>query len=255
MPDDTDTGRNWLDLLPRENWPEPWASMDIGAPLPRPNDLQDPEQPDDRPYMGPVLVVEDRSAVEGYRPYIKALEALAGHLRVLARDFAEIKEPTAQQKRLAAHLSLVAAIELVSTVWGGRGLSFALVDLMAAITDIEEGRQVDWLTPPPIGGRPAGVPHIVALLRGRYASIVELLHRQGMPIQNAALAVQRAISPDDPVWGSGAASWKAVRKWRDRDAKVAGSPEEESFKAGLALAERFPGADPLQILSCMRRAP
>jgi hypothetical protein len=76
-----------------------------------------------------------------------------------------------------------------------------------------------------------------------------------MTIRNAARLVQRAIPANDPVWGSGAPSWEAVRKWRDRDVKVDGSPEKESFDAGLALAESLPGADPMQILSCMRSAP
>ena len=249
MHGDTDTGRDRLDLLPREAWPEPWRSMDTGGPPWLPNDIPDPET-DDRPRLVPVLV--DLS----HAPYIAALEQLSRHLRRLHSDYSALKAPTPQNKRLAAHLSLVVAIDLLRALPGGHKLGFALVDLMAAITDIEEGRHVDWLTPPPIGGRAAGVHHVVAAWRGRYACIVELLHRrQRMPIRNAAQAVQRAIPADDPVWGSGTPSWKAVKRWRDRDVKVDGSPEKTSFEAGLALAEKIPGADPMKILSCMRDAP
>jgi hypothetical protein len=39
--------RDWLGLLPRDAWPEPWASMDTGPTLQRPGDVPDPETPDD----------------------------------------------------------------------------------------------------------------------------------------------------------------------------------------------------------------
>jgi hypothetical protein len=48
--DDTDTGRDWLDLLRQDAWPEPWRSMGAGAPAPQPDDIPDPGAPEPREF-------------------------------------------------------------------------------------------------------------------------------------------------------------------------------------------------------------
>jgi hypothetical protein len=76
----------------------------------------------------------------------------------------------------------------------------------------------------------------------------ELLHREGRSIRDAARQVAQAIPEESPVWGSGTPSWKAVKRWRDYEARVEGSHERTGYEAGLALADRLPAVGATEIL-------
>jgi hypothetical protein len=175
------------------------------------------------------------------------LEKLAARLGRLRETYPQA--PTAQNKRTAAVLSLKAIIDFVDEALpDGRRLSFALIDTMHALADVESGHFVGWLANPP-AHRPKGAPMLIGTLRGRYAGCVELLYRQGKPLRDACREIFREIPLNSPLFvGVPNPDWQTVRRWRD---KCTGAAETGAEKAGydamLALADRRP-----DLLSHMR---
>jgi hypothetical protein len=250
MLDDKDTGRDRLDLLPRDAWSEPWASMDTGDAPVRPDDLPDPEA-NDRPRLLPVLVLDRRNELQ---PIVAALEGFAAELRDVQQVWEAKQPPAPTDTRKRYGFSLGAVIALTRLAFPDEpDLAAAYEALLHDLSEVESMRPVEAFTPLPVGGNPGSTTLSIATMRGRYAATVELLHRQGRLIREAARDVRRAIPNGSPVWGNATPSWQAVKTWRDRDVKVAGSAEREAYEAGLALAERI-GAD-AAIAGMLRRVP
>src|SRR5262245_55530296 len=158
------------------------------------------------------------------------LEKLAAQLRNLRETYP--KEPTLQDRRTAAGLSLKAVIDfIVEALPNGEQLSFALTDLMCALTEVEDGRSVAWFYNAP-AHRAKGAPVAVATYKGRYAAFVELLVRQGKPVRDACREVLRDIPLKNRafVFGASAQTWQTLKYWRD---DCIGRAEASAEKAGF----------------------
>jgi hypothetical protein len=248
MRDDRDTGgRDWLDLLPREAWPEPWASMDRAAPPPRPNDIPDPERLDDRPRMVPVLVVTDRRERERFAPYIAALEGLGGDLRDVQQVWRAKQPPEHSDRRHRANFALEAVVYFVETIFPNeRDLSAPLVALMEGLTNLNSGKPVDWLEPATQSGKSKGAPIAIANLRGRLAALVTLqMDRHGDQLEQACRVVFRgllAASKRHPVFeGAPDPYWRTIKNWRDKCiGRADDSPMADAYHEQLAGAALQP---------------
>jgi hypothetical protein len=238
-----DKSRDWLTLLPRDAWPEPWRSMDAGTPPPRPNNVEDPEQSE------PVAVL-----VPIHDPYGPVLAHIASDLRAVRDTWEAKKAPKPRDRQVAVWSSIKIVSDYLETVLpDGHELATHLVAMRTALVNLQAGRGVDWLAPAVIGGRAAGVNIEIGAWRGRYASIVELLHREGRPVRGAARDVKSKIPDTSLVWGSGAPSWEGVKRWRDYDVKVENSAEKAGFEAGLALAKSLPKLSAMELLKHMSK--
>jgi hypothetical protein len=251
MPNDAGApGRDWLELLPRSAWVEPWASMDSGATVPPPNDLEDPETfKPPGPMLVPVVTVRDRSCDH----FIAALEAANVELIAVRNTWARSRR-TLMDRRTAVLGSVLAARDLVKgALPDGHELITHLDVLATAIVDAHNGRPTDWLEAVSTGGRPAGVREVVGVQRGQLAAIVELLMaREKRTSERAAQMVRSAIPDRHKVWGSGKPSWKAVKRWRDYDVKVDGSAEKAGYEDQLAEAALSPEVSAEKLLRGIR---
>jgi hypothetical protein len=108
--------------------------------------------------------------------------ALSIRMRSLEMRLREIKAAATnkQQDRFSAHQALVAVVDFVDSIPDGKrdSLGDPLVKLIRAISNIENGRQEEWLKPPKRPGAPVR-SNEVALLRGRYAAVMDFLIEKG----------------------------------------------------------------------------
>ncbi|RWJ41564.1 hypothetical protein [Mesorhizobium sp.] len=162
------------------------------------------------------------------------IAALGASLDLLKRDYDDATKAgaTGWQKRRAAYESLMYIIQFMRAVPGMEGRDFALVSLLAALTDIEAGHMPDWLINTQ-NGRPPGAPVSIMTLRPRFAAVMEFFMRQGEPRRDAAKRVWRHIPPDMAVRLAGRrGSWQSVAGWRDEWIGIS-DPERQHERAGF----------------------
>ncbi len=146
------------------------------------------------------------------------IDALAKRLDEMREQYQDgtKRGAVAWQRRLVAHQSLLAVIEFIDAMPGWRGRDFALSDLLEGLTDIDAGRQVDWLSNvapnrPPVSAR-------VSILRARLAGVMEYLMQQGKSRKDAAQYVLDHV-PDglreDLFEKRTKPVWRTVAGWRD----------------------------------------
>ncbi len=128
------------------------------------------------------------------------LEPTPRDLRKIASDYAELKEPTAANKLGARHLSLGVAIDLIRSVYPDDGdhLVGHLEALLVELQDLHDGHAADTLVPVATGHRPKGIKSEASMHRAGYAAQMEMLRRQGRPLQQAASAVLNTIPLGQP---------------------------------------------------------
>lgn len=164
---------------------------------------------------------------------LEALRTFETRLRDLNADYTEVTTRGEEdwQKRLYAHQSLAAVIELLESISAARGIDSGFVMLLEALTEVEKGRTVDWLISTS-GGRPP-LPDRVLLLRSRYAGVMEYLMQHEHKREPAARVVLRSLSKNTAET-LGARSWRSVAEWRD---SLTGhvEPDREQEKHGYEM--------------------
>ncbi|MDE4620646.1 hypothetical protein [Sinorhizobium meliloti] len=164
---------------------------------------------------------------------LEALRIFETRLRTLNADYTEATTVGEEdwQKRLYAHQSLMAVIELLESISATRGIDSGFVKLLEALTEIEKGRTVNWLISAS-GGRPP-LPDRVLLLRSRYAGVMEYLMQNDHKREQAARIVARSLSKNT-VDTLGARSWRSIAEWRDSLTGHVG-PDREGEKHGYEM--------------------
>jgi hypothetical protein len=166
---------------------------------------------------------------------VPARAALEAKLRDLKEQFDALESVEPHHRRMAAYQSLVAVIGFIDSFpeWRGANLDFALAQMMAALTDLDSGKPVDWLRPVNDGNRPPVAIHIRGY-RGRCAATMELLMRGGRQQKAAGQFIARRL-PAAFRKEIGLSGWQTVAKWREKI--ETGSPEAEGYDAVMCLTD------------------
>jgi hypothetical protein len=192
----------------------------------------------------PPLGHNSRAAGVGDIPVDLGPRVLLEILGELADGYISRPEPTCHDMRFAAHQALTVTIQFMESRGAG-GLHVAVLQrLLTDLNEISQGRRVRWLEPNVLSHRPPGLREDVAVLRGCYAGVVEVLTRTKPSIRDAARAVFQKIPKTSVAFaGIRDRKWDAVKRWRDEcTGKVPASTMKTAYERLLVREETHPGA-------------
>ena len=153
------------------------------------------------------------------------MDALGEALEIAHKTFdesfphAQSGEDLRHLRRVAAHMSVLAVLEFVERMpaWKAGDLGREFRRLSTALAEVDQNQTADWLAPQRTG-KPRLLTYL-AMLRGRFTSIAELLGRDGGMGVDAATwhALERlGDAAATRLHGGKLPGIDAVRGWRNR---------------------------------------